>query len=124
MKQDGIPCVAIVDDEEDFVRLLIRLFQKRGIPVSFVAHDGGEAVEKFNEADVKPDVILMDHHMITMDGIENTRRILSGNKNTRIIFLSADMQIREEALNAGACAFLSKPIGVNEIVKAINSCES
>jgi two-component system chemotaxis response regulator CheY len=124
MQNNSSPSVAIVDDETDFVKLLTMLFRRRGITISFVAYDGGEAFEKFKEAERKPDVIIMDHHMRTMDGIETTRRILSCNGNSKIIFISADVHIRDEALKAGACAFLSKPVGVNDIVDAIKSCNT
>lgn len=120
-KNDGLS-VAIVDDETDFVKLLTMLFNKRGISISFVAYDGGEAVEKYKAVERKPDVILMDHHMRTMDGIETLRCILSYDGNSKIIFISADAHIREEAIKAGACAFLSKPAGVNDIINAIKSC--
>jgi len=123
MLQSDNPSVAIVDDEEDFVRLLTRLFQKRGIPVSFVAYDGSEAVQKYREATCKPNIILMDHHMKDMDGLETTRHIMSDNKDAKVIFISADAHVREDALKAGACAFLSKPTGINEIVNAIKNCE-
>ena len=116
--------VAIVDDEADFVKLLLMLLKKRGIPVSFVAYDGREAVEKYKGADIKPDVILMDHHMQTMNGIETMRIILSNNGNIKIIFLSADAHVRDEALKAGACIFLNKPASIGEIVNAIKSCNT
>jgi two-component system chemotaxis response regulator CheY len=122
-KNNSNPSVAIVDDETDFVKLLMMLFRRRDIPISFVAYDGREAVEKYKEVKEKPDVIIMDHHMRTMDGIETTRVILSYDQNSRIIFLSADSHIREEALKAGACAFLNKPAGVNDIIRAIRSCD-
>jgi CheY-like chemotaxis protein len=122
MQKNDSLSVAIVDDETDFVKLLTMLFNKRGIPISFVAYDGKEAFEKYKQAERKPAVIIMDHHMRTMDGIETTRRILDCDGNSKIIFISADAHIREEAIKAGACSFLSKPVGVNDIINAIKSC--
>ena len=48
--------VAIVDDEEDFVKLLVMLLNKRGMTVSFIAHDGSEAVERYRIAVKKSNV--------------------------------------------------------------------
>jgi CheY-like chemotaxis protein len=114
--------VAIVDDETDLVKFLTMLLRKRGIPISFVAYDGNEAVEKFKYAEKKPNVILMDHHMRTLDGIEATKLILGFDADIKVIFLSADRHIRDKAIEAGACAFLNKPTGINEIVQAIKDC--
>ena len=114
--------VAIVDDEADFTRLMIMLLKKRGMGVSFVAHDGEEAVEMFKNSPDKPDVILMDHHMKVVDGIEATKRILDISKDTSVIFLSADCHVMDEAIKAGACAFLNKPAGINDIINAIKNC--
>jgi two-component system chemotaxis response regulator CheY len=114
--------VAIVDDEADFTRLVLMLLKKRGIDVAFVAHDGQEAIEMFKNAHKKPDVILMDHHMKMVDGVEATKRILDISKESRVIFLSADSHIKEDAMRAGACAFLNKPAGINEIINVIKNC--
>ena len=114
--------VAIVDNEADFTRLLQMLLKKRGIDVSFIAHDGQEAIEMFKNAHKKPDVILMDHHMKMVDGVEATKRILEISKKPRVIFLSADSHIKEDAVRAGACVFLNKPTGINEIINVIKNC--
>jgi len=111
--------VAIVDDDEDFVKLLTMVFTKRGIPISFVAYDGLEAIDLYKKAVKKPDVILIDHHMRIVNGIDATKQILNGNGNTKFIFLSGDRQVKNEAIEAGATAFLNKPAGINEIVDAI-----
>lgn len=111
--------VAIVDDEVDFVNVLTRVFTKRGISISFVAYDGLEAVDLYKKAEIKPDIILMDHHMRAMGGIDATKQILCGKGHTKIIFLSGDMHMKNEALEAGAVAFLNKPTGINEIVNTV-----
>jgi CheY-like chemotaxis protein len=124
MQDKTVISVAIVDDEADLTRLLIMLLKKRGMDVSFVAHDGQEAVDMFKNAHKKPDVILMDHHMKTIDGIEATKRILDISKDTSVIFLSADNHVKEDALRVGACSFLNKPASINEIISAINHCKT
>ncbi len=95
------------------------LLNKRGIDVSFIAHDGSEAIERYKIAEKKPSVILMDHHMRGMNGIDTTKKILDIDRHTKIIFLSADMHVREEALKAGASAFLNKPVSINKIIETI-----
>jgi FixJ family two-component response regulator len=92
---------------------------KRGIRVCFVAYDGGDAILKFIESTPKPHIILMDYRMPTMNGIETTIEILKIDPETRIIFLSADIDVKVEALKAGATIFLKKPASIKDIDNAI-----
>ncbi len=119
MERNNLPSVAIVDDEEDFVKLLTILFNKRGIPISFTANDGLEAIEQYEKAEKKPDVILIDHYMRVVNGIDATKQMLGNKGHTKFVFLSADRHVKDEALEAGAVAFLHKPSGINEIVDTV-----
>lgn len=116
---DKIPHVAIVDDENDTVSLLNKSFSMQKIPVSFVAYNGLEAIDLFKQAVLKPDVIIMDHRMPLANGIEATRKILAMDSSVKIIFLSADPTIAEDALDAGAVGFLKKPVSMRTIVAAV-----
>lgn len=116
------PCragIAIVEDEKDLVKVYIRLFERRGIYVCFVAYNGADAILRFIETTPKPHIVLMDYRMPIKDGIEVTREILKIDPETRIIFLSADVAVKEEALKAGAKIFLKKPASIKDIDKAI-----
>ncbi len=113
------PSVAIVDDEEDLVKILKMLLTKRGITVSFVAYDGLEAIDRYNKAEKKPDVILIDHRMRVINGIDAMKLILRDNGNTKFIFLTADKHVEKEAMEAGAVAFLDKPASINKIIDTI-----
>jgi two-component system, chemotaxis family, chemotaxis protein CheY len=106
--------VAIVEDERDIVDIYSRICTLKGFRISFVAYDGAEALERFKDA-VCPDVILMDHRMPSMTGLEAMRRMLDIDPEAKFVFLSADEEVREQALSSGAKAFLKKPAGINEI---------
>jgi two-component system, chemotaxis family, chemotaxis protein CheY len=120
-KCDWCAGIAIVEDEKDLVRVYVRLFERRGIPVCFIAYDGDEAILKFIECSPKPHVVIMDYRLPTMNGIEVTRRILEIDPDTKIIFLSADISVKEEALKAGAFTFLAKPVSLNVITNAVDT---
>jgi len=120
-KCDWCAGLAIVEDEKDLVRVYIRLFEKRGIPVCFVAYDGNEAILKFIECTLKPHIVLMDYRLPTMNGIEVTKRILEIDPDTKIVFLSADISVKEEALKSGAFTFLAKPVSLNIIINAVDT---
>jgi two-component system chemotaxis response regulator CheY len=111
--------LAIVEDEKDLVKVYQRIFTKRGIRICYVAYDGIEAVKKYIECTPKPHVIIMDYRLPLMNGIEVSKEILRIDPDAKIVFLSADVGVKEEAMAAGAFAFLKKPVGIKLIVDAV-----
>jgi DNA-binding NarL/FixJ family response regulator len=87
------------------------------------AADGAEAVRKVRELD--PDVVLMDVRMPELDGLEATRRILSGAAPgahvPRILMLTTfDLDdYVYEALRAGASGFLLKDAPAADLIQAV-----
>jgi len=112
--------VLIVDDELFIVELYRDILQLRGYRISGTAFDGEEALRKYHSSQEKPDVILMDHRMPVMNGVEATREIMRMNPRQKIIFVSADVMIEKEARDAGAVEFLSKPFRMDELIEKMN----
>jgi two-component system chemotaxis response regulator CheY len=113
--------IAVVDDEKDLVKIFTKAFTKKGIQICFVAFDGLEAVKKYVECEPKPHTIIMDYRLPIMDGIDATREILKIDPSAKIIFLSADIQVKEEAIKSGAFMFLKKPVSIKTITDAVES---
>ncbi len=113
--------IAVVEDEKDLVKIYTKVFAKKGIQICYVAFDGLDAVKKYVECDPKPHTILMDYRLPIMDGIDATREILKIDSKAKIIFLSADAHIKEEAMRAGAFIFLQKPVSIKIITDAVES---
>jgi FixJ family two-component response regulator len=67
----------------------------------------------------KPKVILMDNRMPIKSGIEASKEILLIDKNIKIIFISADITIKEEALSIGAFGFWDKPFLIDSLIDDI-----
>jgi two-component system chemotaxis response regulator CheY len=111
--------IAIVDDERVIVEFYRKIFDMKQIPVVFVAYDGNEAVKKFQESPVKPQVIIMDFRMPTMDGIEAAKSIMNMEPKTKIIFVTADPGSKTEAMKLGAAGFIEKPVGLKEIMAQV-----
>jgi len=84
------------------------------------AIDGEEAIEKYINFSEKPDIIIIDHRMPKKNGIETMKEILKINKTAKLIFISADYTIKEEALINGASSFLIKPITESSVLMEIN----
>lgn len=111
--------VFIVEDEHNLQFLYKQILTRKGIEILDCAHNGEEAVSKFRDFSVKPDIILMDHRMPIKNGIEASKEILLLNNKTKIIFVSGDDSVKEEALSIGAIAFLNKPIDMFKLIKHI-----
>ena len=96
-----------------------------GYKVIALAENGIDAVKMFKSFSDKPDVILMDHRMQFKSGIEAAKEILEIDGKTKIIFMSADSTVKEEALLNGAVSFKDKPFSLqrlfNNIEKALQS---
>jgi DNA-binding NarL/FixJ family response regulator len=70
---------------------------------------------------LKPDVVVMDIAMPRMGGLEATRHIVADCPATKVLVLSAhqDVQNVVDLLEAGAASYLSKTVGLNELLDAI-----
>ncbi|MCJ7561809.1 MAG: response regulator [Thermoplasmata archaeon] len=109
--------VMIVDDELFIVELYRDILQLRGYKVMITAFDGEEGVRKYSSASEKPDVIIMDHRMPVMNGVEATKEIMRENPKQKIVFVSADVMVEAEARDAGAAEFLPKPFRMDDLIE-------
>jgi len=108
--------VLIVDDELFIVELYRDILQLRGYKIVGTAFDGEEAVRKYSATPEKPDVIIMDHRMPVMNGVQATREIIRMNPKQKVIFVSADVMVEKEARDAGAVDFLPKPFRMDDLI--------
>ena len=69
------------------------------------------------------DVVLLDLFMPRMNGIDACRELTRMHPQTRVIVLSAeaDPDLRQAALDAGACAFVDKQAIGTELLPAIRA---
>jgi len=116
--------VLIVDDEMFIVELYRDILQLRGYKVVGTAFDGEEALRKYNTASDKPDVIIMDHRMPVMNGVQATKEIMKMNPRQKVIFVSADVLVEKEARDAGAVEFLPKPFRMDDLIEKMKRISS
>ena len=116
--------ILLVDDQA-LVRAGFRMILDAEPEMEVVgeASDGSEAVDQV--VALSPDVVLMDIRMPELDGLEATRRILSGSANgdaPKILMLTTfDLdEYVYEALRAGASGFLLKDTPPEQLVGAIH----
>jgi DNA-binding NarL/FixJ family response regulator len=121
------PLRVVIADDQALMRTGFRMILTAdGIDVVADAATGAEAVDAVRRT--SPDVVLMDVRMPEMDGLEATRRILSGTdpRAPRVIILTTfdlDRYVYA-ALSAGASGFLLKDVSPEHLVAAVRLVRS
>lgn len=95
---------------------LVETLQEEGYPVVGQASDGVTAVDLILQR--QPDVALVDVAMPGLDGIEVTRRT-SGSTAIVVVTAFGQRERIDQAREAGAMAYLVKPVGREDLVPAI-----
>jgi len=117
--------IFIVEDDLQLRLLYEKVLKQEGFDIVDTAINGLEAIEKFNNFVVKPDIILMDYMMPIKDGLEAMKEILAMDDKAKIIIMSVDRDIKKQALGNGAIGFINKPFSFryvsNYIKKLIKS---
>jgi two-component system, chemotaxis family, protein-glutamate methylesterase/glutaminase len=114
MQSERVMIRVLVVDDSAFIRKVIsRILEKdQTIQVVGTADNGAEALEKIEA--LHPDVVTMDVEMPRMNGIEALKKIMS-TKPLPVIMLSGvtkeGANITLDALNMGACDFITKDSG-------------
>ena len=114
--------VLLVDDEQDFIRLLAERLETRGLKVKAVP-GGPEAIEKVKEESF--DAIILDFLMPEMNGIETLKHLKKINPDLQIILLTGYGSIEKgiEAMKLGAMDFLEKPADFKKIMEKIDEAK-
>lgn len=109
-----MPKIMIVDDDRTTVRLLQKLLEMDGFE-STAAANGQIALNMVDEA--RPDVFLVDYHLADMNGVELVTRLRSDPRfGCSPIVMASGLDKEDEALKAGADAFLLKPFEPEDMI--------
>jgi CheY-like chemotaxis protein len=111
----------LIAEDDEISRIFLNKSLKSFSRKILIAKTGNDAIDMVrSQSDI--DLILMDIQMPGIDGYEAIRQIRRFNKNVYIIAqtafaLSGD---KEKAISAGADAYISKPINIDELHVIIN----
>ena len=116
--------ILVADDDSTNRILLEKILQHQGYAV-VCARNGREAIEVWKQGDTS--LILMDVQMPLMDGLEAITRIRKleppSGPRIPIVCLTAHAfeEDRKRCLDAGADAYLTKPLVIKELQETIDS---
>lgn len=113
--------ILIAEDEPNIVISLEFLLREAGYEVT-VVRDGAQALTV--TATLRPDLLVLDVMLPSVNGFEVCRRI-RGNRETRdikILMLTARGRESEmeKGLASGADAYMTKPFATKELVKTVS----
>ena len=115
------PFVAVVDDDESVSRAIKRLLRSTGL-ASDTFKTGDDFLDMFDSIpSYRPACIVLDIQMPGLNGLEVQRRL--AGSGIPVIFITAhdEVGVREQALAAGAAAYLRKPFNDEVFIKAVST---
>jgi DNA-binding NarL/FixJ family response regulator len=112
----------LLADDQRLVRHGLRMILRAEPDIEVVgeAGDGQEAIDQTRR--LRPDVVLMDVRMPRLNGIEATRRIVSGPEPRPHVLVLTTFDLDDyvyDALRAGASGFLLKDAPEDHLVSSI-----
>ena len=111
--------VLVVDDAVVMRMMIKGILSKNGFEVVGEAQNGAEAVDKYKA--LHPDLVTMDMVMPEMDGVTAVKHIIAVDPAAKIIMCTSMGQqgLLDEAMEAGATSFITKPFQPPKILEAI-----
>jgi YesN/AraC family two-component response regulator len=101
--------ILLVEDDIEAIEPL-KIILEKYVKKLYIEHNGENGLESFKTN--RPDIVLTDIQMPSMNGIEMAESIREINHHTPIIYISgySETSMILKAIDAGADGFLLKPI--------------
>jgi two-component system chemotaxis response regulator CheY len=113
--------VLVVDDIAFFRENMKSILARGGYEVVAEAENGAEAVEKVIE--LRPDIVILDVVMPVKNGLETAREIAQMKLPVKVVMCTSlgYELIVDEAISAGACAYINKPLVEEKVLTTLKS---
>jgi CheY-like chemotaxis protein len=105
--------ILVVDDDQVMTMFIVNMLTRLGVLAIGEAVDGKDGLAKV--ASFRPDVVLTDIHMATMNGIEFVRQLRTHPtvelRKTPVLIMSADSSTEKlnDSLLLGVAGYIIKP---------------
>ena len=123
VKSTTMPTLLYIEDNDTNVRLVERILERRPDIELITAARGLLGLEMAR--DHQPAIVLLDIHLPDINGDKVLKRLREDPLTTAIpvVVLSADASDRQmqRFLEAGAVAYLTKPLDVHNLLETIDS---
>jgi DNA-binding response OmpR family regulator len=112
-----MPRTALVVDDEEMIRRLVRTVLEADDFTVMEAPDGRSALEAASRD--HPAIVVLDVMMPDLDGVEVCRRLDHGALKVVMLTARDDPDLEQRCKDAGAVAFLTKPFSSIELLDLI-----
>lgn len=121
MGKEQIIKVAMIDDHDLLRKGICDFLIGYGFEILFEAENGKSAMEKMEQSEVVPDVMVLDINMPVMNGFETAKALLKKYPQTNILAFSVNDEVQDvvKMLNCGAKGYILKGADPEELKKAI-----
>lgn len=111
--------ILVVDDNPDTLVCYEEILNLSGYKV-ITCRDGQSALSAVREG-INADLIITDYRMPGMDGLELITQLKKHVPSIPVIMSSVNMRsdIYEKALSLGIVEYMVKPVGLNELTRAV-----
>jgi PAS domain S-box-containing protein len=122
-------CVLLVNDDSDFLEMIVAQFRRHGFQNIVTAQDGEDALQKLSTARIE--LVVSDINMPCIDGFQLCRIMKSGEfqgcDDIPIILVSAtyrDVIAEQLARDVGANAYIQAPYEEQRLIEVVLTCLS
>jgi DNA-binding response OmpR family regulator len=111
--------ILVIEDDPDILNAVNMVLGSEGFDVDVLLRGQPILQNQF----IKPDLFILDLRLPDADGFMICRHLKSkpNYRDVPIIIISANPKSRNQALEAGASAFIEKPFEIRELVSLVNS---
>ena len=121
MTKAAKPLIAVVDDNASVRRALQRLLRTLGVDADPFA-TGDELLELLDAMpSYSPDCVILDVQLPGSSGLEIQRRLARRALPVIVITAYDELAVREQAISAGAVAFLRKPFSDELLLRTLRA---
>ena len=115
--------MVLVVDDEDIIRNFLSEVLGEDYDVS-LACDGDEAIEQIGKR--RFDLIITDLKMPKVSGEEVVKYARQHDPHSKVIVISgfSSLYTVSQSIKSGACAFLSKPFSIRELMRTVTEAVS
>lgn len=118
--------VLVIDDEKLVRQMVMRCinWENLGFQIVGEASSARMGMEMIDE--LRPDLVMMDVRMPSMDGLTCSRLVLEKHRQIKIIILSGhdEFEYASEGIRIGIFDYLLKPINAEELEKAVTKART
>jgi two-component system, chemotaxis family, chemotaxis protein CheY len=116
--------ILIAEDEQSLANLYRMVLKRNGHEIVAIVPSGNEVIELYKRSNPKPDLVILDHRLEKMSGLDALSELIKIDPGAKILFASADDSIMEDAISIGAKDYIGKPFSMAELVEVVINCLS